>query len=77
MSFTPLYKCRLCGEEYQDSRTFPGDLNQLTAHVVRLDEDGGYYLNGHSISITESHICDDGNVGIAELRGFIETSKKS
>jgi hypothetical protein len=71
MTFKPVYKCRLCGVEYTDPREFDYDINELLARLVGLDEDVGYSLGGHSITITESHICNNRNVGIAELKGFI------
>lgn len=73
MVFQPIYKCRLCGTEYKDPRKFEGNVNQLLARLVCLDGDGGYPLEGHCIQITESHICENGNVGIAELKGFVKT----
>jgi hypothetical protein len=72
MTFKPVYKCRLCGVEYTDPREFDYDINEMLVRLVGLDENMGYPLGGHSITITESHVCNTGNVGIAELKGFIE-----
>lgn len=74
MTFRPLYRCRLCGAEYLDPRELDYDPDGLIARLVGLDDYQGYPLGGHRISIVESHICKDGNIGIAELKGFVKNT---
>lgn len=71
MTFKAKYKCRLCGEEYTDSRILDINLNGLIRNTISLI-DGCYFICGNSISIVESHLCKDGNLGIAGLKGFVK-----
>ena len=74
--YRAIYKCRLCGEEFESGATTSTDVvikNMLNATI-------GYEIKqwiGVPISEKSMHNCKDGSFGLAYFMGFRKTEGKN
>jgi hypothetical protein len=62
-----MYKCRLCGELYRGMH-FTSDRVDAIMRICTIIRDGSYTF-GMTVTQTDMHRCNDGNLGIADLQG--------
>lgn len=64
-----IYKCRLCGEHYDSAVTNNRELvireTVLLCHGVKNYEP-------QNPQMTEIHLCKNGNIGIADFKGYLK-----
>lgn len=64
-----IYKCRLCGERFEDGVT--NENNAKMANIVLSIEDpAGIGRLGQKIYRHAHHYCKDGSFGFADFQGF-------
>ena len=67
--YRAIYKCRLCGEEFEDAR-MGRDIAYMGAAVLTVKEHfkpEGCAIGAHKYN---THVCDDGSYGFADFIGF-------
>lgn len=67
--YRAIYKCRLCGEEFEDAR-MGKDIAYMGAAVLTVKEH--FKPEGCAIGIHRHnvHHCDDGSYGFSDFVGF-------
>lgn len=67
--YRAIYKCRLCGEEFEDAR-MGRDIAYRGAVVLIVKEH--FKPEGCAIGVHKynTHVCDDGSYGFADFIGF-------
>ena len=64
-----IYKCRLCGEIFEDGVT--GEGNACAINVALSVNETFYNSNTHSSGHRYvPHFCEDGSFGFADFQGF-------
>ena len=70
MKYKAIYKCRLCGEQYEDAET--GDNIAIMA-VSAVTVKGSWFPSGGSaigIHLRNIHCCKDGSCGLSDFQGM-------
>lgn len=67
--YREIYKCRLCGEKFEDGRT-GRDTAYMGCAVLAAKEH--FKPEGCAIGVHRhnTHVCDDGSYGFADFVGF-------
>ena len=67
--YRAIYKCRLCGEEFEDAR-MERDIAYMGVAVLTVKEH--FKLEGGAIGVHKynTHVCDDDSYGFADFVGF-------
>ncbi len=67
--YRAIYKCRMCGEEFEDAR-MGKDIAYMGAAVLTVKEH--FKPEGCAIGVHRhnTHVCDDGSYGFADFVGF-------
>ncbi len=64
--YIAMFKCRLCGEKYEDG----GILNNKDAEEVAMSAIIGDQSDPLEIRLHDIHYCDDGSLGVADFIGI-------
>ena len=68
--YRAIYKCRLCGEEFEKGAT--PNIDVAISRMVNITH--GYmsdkYYTGIQVKDTFMHSCKDGSLGLADFLGF-------
>lgn len=65
--YTAIYKCRLCGEEYNTCITGSKEKAITTAIAVALGINSDETLTQ---TMHQAHFCTDGGIGISDFQGW-------
>lgn len=67
--YLAIYKCRMCGEEFEDAR-MGRDIAYMGCAVLAAKEH--FKPEGCAIGVHRhnTHVCDDGSYGFADFVGF-------
>ena len=67
--YRAIYKCRLCGEKFEDGRTGIDTAYMGCAVLVAKEH---FKPEGCAIGVHRhnTHVCDDGSYGFADFVGF-------
>ena len=74
--YLAIYKCRMCGEEFEDAR-MGRDIAYMGAAVLTVKEH--FEPEGCAIGIHRHnvHHCDDGSYGFSDFVGFRKVEDKN
>lgn len=64
-----IYKCRLCGKHYDSAAT---SSRELAIKETTLLCCGIESKQPQAPQITEVHLCKNGNIGIADFKGWLK-----
>ena len=64
-----IYKCRLCGKHYDSAATGNRKLAIYETSLLCL---GIKSNQPQAPQMTETHLCENGNIGIADFKGWIK-----
>ena len=69
MKYKAIYKCGLCGEQYEDAET--GDNIAMMA-VSAVTVKGSWFPNSSAVGIhlRNIHYCKDGSYGLSDFQGM-------
>ena len=69
MKYRAIYKCRLCGEQYEDGET-GNDIAMMAVSVVTVK--GSWFPKDSAIGIhlRNIHYCEDGSYGLSDFQGM-------
>lgn len=65
MPYLGMYKCRLCGKEYEACVTGSSDI--VVKHFIGLETP---VKQLQQVTLTGMHSCEDGSYGLADFQGF-------
>lgn len=68
MTYKAMYKCRLCGETFEDGATNSEGVATMTA--IEISMNGVSRGRGNPLGEKETHCCPDGSIGYADFLGF-------
>lgn len=70
-----VYKCRLCGEKFNDCKTGYGTAFHLTVGILSNEY---YKIEGQpAFYRTMVHNCEDGSLGFVDFQGFKKESEEN
>lgn len=64
--YTAIFKCRLCGEQFIGAETG----NRKIALNATIGASIGKSFDAQAPTLHDTHICEDGSIGIADFLGF-------
>lgn len=67
-SYNAIYKCRLCGKEFENGKT--GEDLAAAATILMASVGNTKNLATGAIEKQCCHFCDDGSYGISDFIGF-------
>ena len=67
--YRAIYKCRLCGEEFESAVTTSADIAIKHMIIVTVQYNPSEYI-GTPITEISMHSCKDGSMGLADFLGF-------
>lgn len=67
--YRAIYKCRLCGEEFESAVTTNADIAIKHMLIMTVEYKAPEYI-GTPITETSMHSCKDGSMGLADFLGF-------
>lgn len=66
MKYLAIFKCRLCGECYEE-RCTSSKSDALQATICACL---GKTLQSQAPVLTDAHYCDNGDIGVSDFQGF-------
>lgn len=68
--YRAIYKCRMCGEEFEDGRTGGGIAAYLSVCVLTIKEN--FNMEDFAIGVYryKTHDCKDGSFGFSDFVGM-------
>lgn len=73
--YRAMYKCRLCGEEFESAVTTSADIAIKNMLIVTVQYEPSEYI-GPPITKISMHSCKDGSMGLADFLGFRKVEDK-
>lgn len=72
--YKAIYKCRLCGEEFEDCTTGE-DIVQAVNVALSVVGHTNHVKFARNIYKNTTHYCEDGSLGFADFQGFKKIEK--
>lgn len=68
-TYQSIYKCRLCGEEFEKGEVETESTMSVTSSLV-INNSTGFVVKGKRLYRHASHNCKNGSYGFADFLGF-------